>query len=733
MATNWKEQQQRVRRADRLPTHFCGECTALRDAADATCLDCGRQRPGYGWAPLDESLDPFLGRVLCERYLISKIEGWGSSSTIYRAESLAASRFLLNKRFAIKMVKLHHAGQDVGEELRARIEREVRAVGMLRNPHIVRVYEMVQLDRNFIALVMDHIEGDTVEQCIGADGPLEVERACALVRQVANGLYEAHEVGMIHRDIKPANLMIERLPDGRDFAYVLDFGVVRLEGESELTHGFLGTPLFASPEQATGKVLDARSDIYSLGATFFYMLTGRAPFESAHTLDVLRAHVKQPAPRLADVAGRAFPQPVERLVARMLAKTPEERPSNLLEVIAALRELDGDAPRVPEPTPGESADLTNGLAVEDTAAGAKRTVVADAGGDTPRGGATAAFQQRPKTATGLRHAPAALPEHVEVVEAELDSAEFARDRRDSAEVSAFRQTNPRGFQRPATNPKGVDSPRAIPVRKTVQFVPATPAARPRRPTPSGAQPGYAFARIVRASGASTDDLIAFVDAQNEVWALGQQRLEPLCTPLERVCSLRATRAGVYVGLTDGTINRVLAEQGELRTLFRDRQQRAIVALAATHSGDTLLAATADGALFLGRPARERERWMSMSASRGLVNVALTPMGEVFAAVSVDNFVRVATTKAPGTAIAKFGVDAGVEAMAFSNDGQLLAMLLRDGRLPVYHIDYGRKISELAPDCPRPQSLYFSRQNILYGVCAHDGRVGRWNLTTGRPA
>lgn len=767
-ADNQREQRQRLRAGADLPAHFCNRCTALRASDEGHCPECGAGRPDAGWKPLADAFDPFLGRVLSDRYLISKIEGRGSSSTIYRAESHGARRFAISKRFAIKMVKLWHSEKGVTEQVRTRIEREVRAVGMLRNPHIVRVYEMLELDRDWLALVMDHIEGRTVEECIDADGPFDLERACALVRQVANGLCEAHDVGMIHRDIKPANIMIETLPDGHDFAYLLDFGVVRLEGEAGMTQGFLGTPLFASPEQATGGDLDRRSDIYSLGATLFYLLTGHAPFESDRTLEVLKAHVKKPAPRLADVCpDRWYPPALEELVARMLAKAPAERPDDLFEVIDAMHTVEKQArkPRPPsKQTPGDSADLTNLLSPEDSSPiqaspgqaspsqtgtqqsdqNLRRTL---AGPQQAGGGSTMAFQDRPKTVLGVRHAPAVddAPDPADITGDEgLDSAEIDRDQwrsgRDSAEVSAIRQTNPRGFPRPSTGAKRRPAPRNIPVRQTVQFIddedasaPSEPQSAPQSDQKADDSTGYAFARTVRLSGASSEDLIAFVDAQNEVWTVAEDGLEPVCNPLSRVCSLSATEAGAFVGLADGTINRVWPERGELEALFRDDVKRAVTSLSAARDGRILLAGTDDGALFLGRLQRQRDPWMALNASRPIASVALSPDGAIFAVASVDNFLRVASTDTPGNALAKIGLDAAVTDMAFSNDGHLLAILLDDGRLPVYQVHYGRKISELSPDCPRPQSLYFSRQNILYGVCTRDGRIGCWNLTTGRAA
>src|SRR5690554_7107228 len=134
MGEDWKAvnlQKQRERAALRF---FCAQCSTLRAEEDAHCAECGHARPDVGWTALEQAFDPFLGRILQDRYLIDKIEGHGASSTVYRAKSLSVP-----KRFAIKMVRLAHADRAAAEQARARLEREVRAVGMLRRSEERRV------------------------------------------------------------------------------------------------------------------------------------------------------------------------------------------------------------------------------------------------------------------------------------------------------------------------------------------------------------------------------------------------------------------------------------------------------------------------------------------------------------------------------------------------------------------------------------------------------------------
>lgn len=324
-----------------LPQHFCGRCMALAYGRDRRCVQCERARPQEGWPRLCDSGDPWLGRIMQGRYLITRRLGKGATATVYEAESLQIPR-----QFAIKVVDLKACAENKEPKLvRARLDREVRAIGRLRNPHTVPLYEVLELSEACVGVVMNFVEGRTLDRLLAEDGPMEYPRACRLLRQMANGAHAVHEAGLIHRDLKPANIMVERTPSGDDFVHLLDFGIVWMDDGVEVTQGFVGTPLYASPEQALGERVDRRSDIYSLGAIFFQMLTGRPPFDSRKVMEVLRMHVRQTPPDVVEAAdGRPIPYRVRRLVERMLAKSRHARPIDLGEVIETIDAiLDGDA------------------------------------------------------------------------------------------------------------------------------------------------------------------------------------------------------------------------------------------------------------------------------------------------------------------------------------------------------------------------------------------------------
>ncbi len=273
--------------------------------------------------------DPFLGRVIAKRYLVSKLIGEGSSGKVYRAESLTIPR-----RFAIKFISTQGNGPEA-EAIRERIRRETEAVLRLRNPHVINLYDVIDLGHQTVAIVMEYIDGETLEGLVHENQRLSLRRALRIARQVANGLFEAHHHGLIHRDIKPENIMVERMPAGDDFVHILDFGIVWASGKSHVTQGFIGTPLFASPDQAMGLEIDQRSDIYSLGATLFFMLAGRPPFKNGSVMKILHDHVKEAPPDLRNLCeGEPGIEELATLVEMMLAKSPADRPQDMKAVIA---------------------------------------------------------------------------------------------------------------------------------------------------------------------------------------------------------------------------------------------------------------------------------------------------------------------------------------------------------------------------------------------------------------
>jgi serine/threonine-protein kinase len=264
-------------------------------------------------------------RVLNDRYEIEKLLGSGGMASVWRARDLRLDRWVAIKELAGAWL--------TDADARHNFEREARTAARLAHPNIVAVHD-VGIDGNNPYLVMELVDGATVAQLL-ADGPLSVISVIAIAAQTCDGLAAAHSAGVIHRDIKPANLIIT--PTG--VVKICDFGIARaLSGSPDpgLTPATnaIGTGSYMAPEQARGAQLDARADLYALGATMFTMLAGAPPFKG-NQAEILKQHLNQtPAPlrqQRADV-----PPPLETLVARLLAKSPADRPPDAAEVKAWL-------------------------------------------------------------------------------------------------------------------------------------------------------------------------------------------------------------------------------------------------------------------------------------------------------------------------------------------------------------------------------------------------------------
>jgi serine/threonine-protein kinase len=255
--------------------------------------------------------------------LVRKI-GAGGMGEVHLAE-----HSLLKRPCALKLIK---PGSGADPVALARFEREVRSAAKLSHPNSIEIFDYGHTDDGTFYYVMEYLRGMSLADLVRRAGPLPPGRTVYLFRQACAGLAEAHALGLIHRDLKPANLFIAVRGGESDVAKVLDFGLVKLTSEAapdspQLTADNVvsGTPLFMSPEQATAtKALDARADIYALGAMMYYSLTARPPFEGDSAFTVMMAHVRdEVVPPSKHCPG--LPEDLERIVLRCLAKKPEER------------------------------------------------------------------------------------------------------------------------------------------------------------------------------------------------------------------------------------------------------------------------------------------------------------------------------------------------------------------------------------------------------------------------
>lgn len=329
----------------------CAECgLLLADAPDDTLVGWARQAAVQtngqtGVSPPLTAFDP--QRIPSElvghaRYQVEKLLGAGGMGAVYKAEHR-----LMERSVALKVINPRFLTSPAAVE---RFLKEVKAAARLNHRHIVTSFDAEQAgDLHF--LVMEYVDGTSLDRLFAKPRTLPVPQVCQMIRHAAQGLAHAHSRGMVHRDIKPHNMMLTR----EGHVKLMDFGLARLAGivspddgsapalpdkrdqdEATLAGVFLGTPDYTAPEQACdATAADARSDIYSLGATFYFLLAGQPPFPGGSVLDKLHAHATE-APPPIDGLRDDVPPGVLAILARMLAKSPDDRFQSAADVAKAL-------------------------------------------------------------------------------------------------------------------------------------------------------------------------------------------------------------------------------------------------------------------------------------------------------------------------------------------------------------------------------------------------------------
>jgi len=291
---------------------------------------------------LHDAGSPMAGRVIDGRYHLTRKIGEGAFGEVYQALHLS-----LNTNWAIKILSENVRDDTKGREMEKRFVQEARTVASIKHENVVLVTDFGKTEEGKLYLVMEFLEGRDLGSVILSDGSVGLERAKSIMSQICKGLGAAHGMGIIHRDMKPDNVLLTKYSDKTDFVKLIDFGIAKMADERMALFGKLtqdgiavGTPEYMSPEQAKGKGVDHRSDIYAAGIMFYEMLCGRPPFEGENFMEILHKHLYE-EPKLPSVArpDLKFPPEVDQVILRVLEKDKEKRFQSIGELEAAIMSI----------------------------------------------------------------------------------------------------------------------------------------------------------------------------------------------------------------------------------------------------------------------------------------------------------------------------------------------------------------------------------------------------------
>jgi hypothetical protein len=288
--------------------------------------------------------DKLIGEVLANRYQIELRLGEGAMGVVYRARHVKVGR-----PFAVKVLHPQFLADD---KVAQRFEREAELAGRLRHPNVIGVVDVGETAEGYRYMVMDYVEGSDLAALLG-EAPMPPQRIIHLVRQLLEGLYHAHEQGLIHRDFKPENVIVERDTHGAEVPRIVDFGIAILRegGESPESPGrlttnglVLGTPHYMAPEQAVADPVDHRIDLFALGIVIYEMLCGKLPFDGSGA-EVARANLMLDPPRISQRVPYLEVDPLlEAFARRLMAKSRNARPPTAKAARELLDLIDRDRP-----------------------------------------------------------------------------------------------------------------------------------------------------------------------------------------------------------------------------------------------------------------------------------------------------------------------------------------------------------------------------------------------------
>ncbi|MCU1281838.1 MAG: hypothetical protein JWM53_5384, partial [bacterium] len=294
-----------------------------------------------------------VGQILADRYRVVRLIGEGGMGQVYEAQHVN-----INKRFALKLLRPEIVSN---AEAVARFRQEAWSASSIGHENIIEIEDFATLPSGAVYLAMEFLDGISLAERMRQEPALSFGEALDIVLQVTSGLSAAHDKSIVHRDMKPENIFLT-MKYGRPLVKILDFGIAKVsgaEGNRSLTRTgtIFGTPHYMSPEQALGKTLDHRADIYSVGVIMYELFTGKVPFEAESFMGILTKHITtQPTPPREAAPEREIPVEIEAVILRALAKEAEDRYQSMADLTAELAAIASHlAPEVLQPRPSSQA------------------------------------------------------------------------------------------------------------------------------------------------------------------------------------------------------------------------------------------------------------------------------------------------------------------------------------------------------------------------------------------
>ncbi|MFW5920259.1 MAG: serine/threonine-protein kinase, partial [Polyangiales bacterium] len=322
---------------------ICPTCKAEYAGGEVFCpVDATRlSTPSQMHEPQPQGADPLVGTTLNERYRIVGRIGEGGMGIVYEAEHV-----VIEKRVALKVLREDFSSRP---EVVERFRQEAKSASRIGHQHIVDISDFGETPSKQSYFVMEYLKGEDLANLLAREGTVAPERAVKIALQCCRALGAAHGKGIVHRDMKPENVFLIRRDDdeAEDFVKIVDFGIAKMSDiETEGAPGrkltktgmIFGTPEYMSPEQAAGKSLDHRVDVYALGAILFEMLTGQVPFVGDSFMGILTHHMFEPVPALREVNPNVqVSAELETVIMGALTKEPDERYANMDELARDLQ------------------------------------------------------------------------------------------------------------------------------------------------------------------------------------------------------------------------------------------------------------------------------------------------------------------------------------------------------------------------------------------------------------